>query len=302
MVITSAKTNKVYDANINALRKAMGVSGETLDFLNDSAPIIAYIEGLNRSPNTKKIIYISIVSRLGQGGTFAPLDPLLDSSGGKARGEGAYASPYKTKMNAYNQQQRDIYERQELSVTEQEKWLAWPQVLKAVERHRCSVASLMDFQDQLILSLYTLQAPVRLDYGDMRVVATEPEKPSGNYLVALPEPYFLFTEYKTAAKYGAVRIKVSPPLLKVIQEWRTLLPDNDFLLVSAKGAPLGETALGKRIIDLFTRMTGKAVGISMLRHSFVSHSREGEAPLSAQTALADSMMHSNSMSQLYRRL
>ena len=205
-------------------------------------------------------------------------------------------------MDFYNQAQRDIYERQELSVTEQEKWLAWPQVLKAVERHRCSVASLMEFQDQLILSLYTLQAPVRLDYGDMRVVATEPEKPSGNYLVALPEPYFLFTEYKTAVKYGAVRIKVSPPLLKVIKEWRDLLPDNDFLLVGPKGAPLGEIALGRRIIDLFTRMTGKAVGISMLRQSFVSHSRKAEAPLATQTALADSMMHSNSMSQLYRRL
>ena len=283
MVITSDKTNKVYDGNIRALRKALN-GGEGLAFLYHDH-VVRHIEGLDRSLNTKKIIYISIVSRL-QADPATPPHVL---------------EVYKTKMNEYNLAQKRIYERQELSATEQEKWLPWPEVLKAVETHRCGVADLMGFQDHLILSLYTLQAPVRLDYGDMRVVATEPEKPSGNYLVLGTEE-FLFTEYKTAAKYGAVRIKVAAPLLEIIREWRNLLPDQEFLLMGPKGGPIGEIALGRRIIDLFRALTGKAIGVAMLRHSFVSHSRKGEAPLCTQTALASSMLHSNSMSQLYRRL
>jgi len=142
--------------------------------------------------------------------------------------------------------------------------------------------------------------PVRLDYGDMKVVAVEPAEPVGNYLVWGRKPYFYFSDYKTFKVYGVIRIKLRSALIDVLEEW---LPySGEHLLVDRSGGALGPVALGQLIISTFQKHCGKKVGVSMLRHSYISYIRAKELPIKQSDALAHQMMHSPKMSMIYRKI
>jgi hypothetical protein len=72
--------------------------------------------------------------------------------------------------------------------------------------------------------------------------------------------------------------------------------------VDRSGSPLGAVALGQLIISTFQKHCGKKVGVSMLRHSYISYVRAKELPIKKSDALAHQMMHSPKMSMIYRKI
>lgn len=281
----SAYTSGTYERAIATVRKGLGVEGQSLDFLDDSAAVIAWIDGSKYATNSRKTFYIAIVSTLKNNDLF----PFAEAD-------------YRTKMNSLNEQVATKALDQELTESEKTKYLIWPQILEAYEKIRLAVHDLDSFQNYLIASLYVLQPPERLDYAEMRIVTEEPAEHGANYLVWNANPYFLLTDYKTYKKYGARR---SPPLPKalcdVIREWRTMV-DDDYLLIGSNGLPMQPWELGQRLIRTFESCTGKSVGVNILRHSYDSWLRRHELSLKASAELALSMGHSQQMSHLYRRL
>jgi integrase len=210
---------------------------------------------------------------------------------------------YKARMDSLNAEVAIKAKDQELSEAEKAKYLEWPQILEAYERIRLAAHDLQTFQEYLIVSLYVLQPPVRLDYAEMRIVTEEPAEHGANYLVWNNEPYFLYTDYKTYSSKGggAKRVPLSADLCDVIQEWRTLMHD-DYLLIGANGLPMKEWDLGQTLIRTFEKHSGKSVGANILRHSRDSWLRRNEMTYNQSKLLANQMMHSQTMSHLYRRL
>ena len=285
--MSSVYTSLTYERSIATVRKGLGVEGDTLDFLDDADAVIAWIDGSKYKPNSKKTYYIAIVATLKKNDLF----PFA-------------LEQYKAKMDTLNNEVAVKAMDQQLSEAEKAKYLEWPQILEAYERIRLAAHDLQTFQEYLIASLYVLQPPVRLDYANMRVVNEEPAMSvaqGANYLVLSKNPYFLFTDYKTYNNHGAQRIPLSAGLCDVIQEWRTLMHD-DYLLIGTNGGPMKEWDLGQTLIRTFEKHSGKSVGANILRHSYDSWMRRNEMTYKQSSTLANQMMHSQSMSHLYRRL
>ena len=272
---------RTYTRMINILRKAFGLPDDDIDFLKDSKKVIDWIESSKYALNSRKAIYIAIVA------TLKSVD-------------GSNVEPYRQQMDKANTQVSDNYNDQTLSKSEELKWLPWSQILDAVEKARLAVEDIWTLQEYVVLALYTLQAPARLDYGEMKVVLVEPANPVGNYLVWSKRPYFYFSEYKTFKVYGVMKIELSPALANVLEEWLPYIYQH--LLEDRQGAPLGAVALGQLIISTFQKHCGKKIGVSMLRHSYISYVRSKELPIKKSDALARMMMHSPQMSVIYRKI
>lgn len=283
--MSSAYTSLTYERSVATIRKGLGIEGDTLDFLDDADAVIAWIDSSKYATNSRKTFYIAIVSTLKNNDLF----PFA-------------VEQYRAKMDTLNNQVATKAKDQELTDAEKAKYLEWPQILEAYEKIRLAVHDLQSFQDYLLISLYVLMPPERLDYAKMRIVSEEPAEHGANYLIWNSKPYFLLTDYKTYSKYGAKR---SPPLPKalcdIIRQWRTLV-DDEYLLLDGNGGPMPEWLLGQTIISVFEKFTGKKVGANILRHSYESWRRKGEMSFKESAELARQMGHSLTMSQLYRRL
>lgn len=283
----SEKTHRIYEAALLKLKKHF--NAPDLSFLSDASGVIAYIESLDASDNTKKIYYITLRRTLKE---------WSDKTDAVKQAE----EQYKNKMDDYNAKAREIMERQELSDREAALWLDWSEVLKARERAFETATDIHTYQDAIILSLYSHNVPARLDYSPMQVVAQEQDQLEGNLLVVGPSSMeFVIREYKTAKRYGTQRIPVAKPLKSILRNWLELNPSG-WLLCSQDGTPMTEAQLANRIRTIFQRLTGKPIGVNILRHSFVSHLRRAETPFKQQQEIAQAMMHSCSMNTFYRRI
>lgn len=282
----SQKTLRIYEACLKRLRDHFHSSD--LSFLNNSDDVIAMIEGLEVSDNTKKIYFIAVKSTLRD---------IPEKSEVTKKAEKAYQA----KMDEFNRRAYEKMERQELDEREKALWINWRDVIKAREKAYDTATDIHSFQDYVILALYTMLPPARLDYSPMRVVSTLEGNSEGNLLlVSQTGMEFIMREYKTAKKYGQRIIKVSKPLEKVLRDWLELNPSG-WLLCTQDGLPMTEESLSRRIRTIFERLVGKSVGVNILRHSFVSFLRKGEPSLKHQKEVANVMGHSISMSQLYKK-
>lgn len=282
--MTSLFTSATYERSIATVRKGLGVLGASIDFLEDADRVIAWIDSSNYATNSKKTFYIAIVSTLKKNELFPDALEL-----------------YRAKMDSLNKQVQDTMEEQKLSPAEQDKYLEWPKILEAYERIKEAVHDLASFQDYLIVSLYVLLPPVRLDYANMQVVKKEPAEHGANYLVWNKKPYFLFTDYKTYKHQGAQRTPLPKELCDIIRTWFAMV-DDTMLLISSKGGPMQEWELGQTLISVFEKYTGKKIGANILRHSHDTWAHRKEMSFKKSANLAKMMMHSQTMAQLYRRL
>jgi hypothetical protein len=299
LVSPSPHTLATYNRSIAQIRKAVAPLTPLNDysFLSNHEAIISWIVGTDYSTNSKKTFYISLVSKL-KGLCLVGDDGMSEAAGA-----------YRAKMDALNSSIRENAESQELSETEKAKYLPWPQVMECLEKVRLAVFDAWTFQQYLIVALYCLTPPVRLDYAGMKIISNKemiqagrpPQDTSCNYLVLGDKPYFIFNKYKTEKRYGAQMVMIPPALYEIIDEWRDMV-DDEYLLINQNGQPMPEWQLGQTITEVFKKHSGKAVGVNVLRHSFISFNREGEPSFKTTQALAQSMMHSPEMNQLYRKL
>jgi integrase len=278
----SEHTKSTYERSLKILRAAVGVE-DGIDFLNDSAKVIEWISSSKYALNSRKVFYIAIVSTLKNAGLSEAL------------------AAYKAKMDEMNKEVAEKAEEQALTPEEAEKFVEWPEILAVLPKLEAEVSDLASLQDYMIASLYTLMPPVRLDYAEMKVAAVEPEKPDTNYLIMSKKPYFLLTQYKTAKKWGALRLTIPKKLLEIIKEWLNFVGD-DFLISPASHKPMPPWELGKTIVRVFKKHLGKDVGVNVLRHSHTTWLRRNEMSLKESKDLAKAMQHSVGMSQLYRRI
>jgi len=266
------------------IRKGLGIESG-LEFLKDSKKVIDWISSSKYATNSRKVFYIAIVSTLKKAELYP--EAWLE---------------YKAKMDELNRSVNIASEEQTLTEKESEKFVEWPLVLKTLEDIQADVSDLASFQDYLIVSLYTLMPPVRLDYAEMKVATAEPENPDCNYLIMNKNPYFLLTQYKTAKKYGATRLPIPKNLLAIINEWLEMNDSEDFLISPNSLKPMPPWELGQTIIRVFKKHLNKDVGVNVLRHSHATWLRRNEMSLKESKELAKAMQHSVGMSQLYRRI
>ena len=284
----STRSKEVYTTMLNTLRKHLQKDND--DYLLDAQPVIDWIEASKYANNTKKMYYIAIVNKIRTG---------EDERTKKA------LELYRPKMESYNMKQQEIYEKQELNDKEKEKFLPWKDVLEVRRKLEEAAHDLFSFQEYLLVCLYTMVPPIRLDYAYMKVVEGLPTDTSGNYLAILPRNQykFILNEYKTARAYGQTTWDAPPCLAKVLKQWFSMfLETPEYLLWSHGETPMSETVLSNTIRSIFMRHANKPATVTTLRQSFVSQQRKGELPLRKLKSMAKQMCQSVDMNCLYRRL
>ena len=214
-------------------------------------------------------------------------------------------------------------EAQKLPETKQENLLTWEEVQKtyeeAVKQHNAGMLSL---QYLLIVALYSLTTPVRLDYANMIYVrhkslgtipfeetelegnvAYEPqiEDKKENYCWLGKSPRFIFNAYKTAGKYHQVTLPIPDRLHKLLrthaEQWNrnsTEQPKYVFL-----GTP---NALGKALSRTFMLLSKKSVTVNLLRHARVDffYRNTSNPSIKQKKELAEQMLHSYTEQERYR--
>jgi hypothetical protein len=283
----SEKSVKSYTACLNKLKTGLSCDEEGF---KDHKKVIDWIEGQGYSLNTKKLYYIALVSLLTRKN-----DTTFD----------ACVEEFRKKMMGYNAEQQNIYENQEMTEKEKAKYSSWAEILELREKLWGLVEDYWSFQDYMILCLYTMIPPLRLDFAEMQVLSSEQdnENQTGNYLVLGKSSKFVLQDYKTSKKYGKLEIAIPKPLQKVLEYWRTTFaPDAEYLLFARTGEPMNDACLGNLVRTLFMKHLGKPTGITMLRHAFVNQERAGDKKLRRQQEIARLMAHSVGMNVLYRRV
>lgn len=146
-----------------------------------------------------------------------------------------------------------------------------------------------EWLDYVITSLYTLNPPIRNNYGDMKVFKRRDDRRKGNELVwRVKNPIIVMRDYKNAGTNGAVELPISKSLQKVITEWFNHLK---VIPSHILGAKYSDTQTTKLVAGAFGK--GKFIGIDNLRHAFIQHHLPAIATdTRARKNLADRMLHS----------
>jgi integrase len=226
-----------------------------------------------------------------------------------------YESPYK-KWLEYHGEISDKIEKQyksnEPTETQKNKYLTFDEMHTVLKRmsekdpHRTRDESV----DYCLIAMYSEIAPLRSDFGKIRVYTRERDITDRNYVVLgdeAEESYFVSNHYtKTqTAKDGTMkpskRIAISTSLRKIFVDSCTRWP-RKYLFVSRRGQEFETSAAySKFVITVYKKHFGKPVGTSMLRHIYVTEKiNSNEMSVADRESVADAMGHSRNMQDLYK--
>lgn len=265
-------TQKQYDARIRILNDA----GFT-DFLKNPDKVVDFINGQSDKFSTRKVYLSAVLSTI----TDKTKTPMV----------------YRDALKAFFKEQTEKAESNELTEDQKKNEMDWDSILdvqKALAADDDRNAPM--WKAYVAVSLYTLNDPVRANYGDMTVQHLRPSGVGNELVWGGPKPHFIFRDYKTSDTYGDTVVPVSPALKKVLEEWFEHLGKIPEYILDVKYSNI---VLSNYIRDVFKRITGKPVGVNLLRHAritkFLSAPKKGKA----KKDLAEKMMHSRSTQDTY---
>lgn len=208
-----------------------------------------------------------------------------------------FPDAYQKRIDELYNRQNDRDLDQNLSEKLKEKFVPYDklaEVQKELEEKKDKTDK--QWLDYVITSLYTLNPPIRNNYGDMKVFKRRDTRRKGNELIwRNKNPIIVMRDYKNAGTNGAVELPISKPLQKVIGEWFNHLK---VLPSHVLGAKYSDSQATKLIAGAFGK--GKFVGIDNLRHAFIQHHLPDIATdTRARKNLADRMLHSVERQQAY---
>ena len=210
-----------------------------------------------------------------------------------------FPTEYQEEIDRLYGKQNEKDKKQELTEKQVSNYVPYEKLL-AIQKHLAEKEDKTDkeWKHYVVASLYTLQPPVRADYGEMIVVKKRLGGRSGNELIWKQKAgtFFLFREYKTKGTYGEIEIRVAPALVSVLEQWFAHLGKTPRYLLGKSITP--NDLLGE-IQDTF-KSTKKVVGVNLLRHAYIQHHLPDIATnTKKREELAAMMLHSVDRQQAY---
>ena len=270
-------TTKVkYDQAIARLRAAK------LDIENDTEGVLAWIK--SKGGESAQKVYLSAIKY----------------ELGKSDKPFYMPDAYQHEIDRLYGRQNEKDKDQELSAKQVANFVPFTE-LKLVQQRLAAKKDKTDQEwlDYVVSSLYTLNPPVRADYGEMNVFSRRNAARTGNELIwKETNPVFLFRDYKTKSTYGPIEIGLTEPLIAVIKQWFEHLGGVPTHLLNA--AYDTNALLG--VISNAFKSTGKQIGVNLLRHAYIKHHFPGLVSIRAKEQLAKAMMHSREKQEHYNSL
>jgi hypothetical protein len=243
----------------------------------EPAKVVAYLQENYTKYNTRKSFLSAIYSTYEDSATIPKI--------------------YKDAMKKEFELQKVKEESQELTPEQDANYLSWKDIT-AVQKQLASKKDKTNTEwlEYLVVSLYTLTSPVRADYGVMKIVKSGKDKSKFNLFVNIKKPYFIFRDYKTAERYGQVKVLAPKPLVKVITEWFEYINQIPEYLLGNTYNPI---VLSNFIRRTFKKYTDKSVGINLIRHAYITEYFPTLKTIKDKKEVARRMMHSKNTQELY---
>jgi integrase len=200
-----------------------------------------------------------------------------------------FPNAYQKRIDELYGKQNEQDNKQELKPKLLEKFVQYDKLMEAQKKLAATDKTEKQWVDYVVASLYTLNPPLRNEFGDMKVFKRRDTRRKGNEMIWSKKPIIIMRDYKTNGTTGEVEIPISKELREVIASWFSHLGGIPPYVLGTK---YGDTASLKLIASAFGT-TGKFVGIDNLRHSYIQHHLPAIATnLEKRTILADRMLHS----------
>ena len=222
---------------------------------------------------------------------------------------------YKKLLSKLNEEYNLKIDSHEKSEKQQDNWVKLDDLKKGLslfkkeikdreikDKEKLTKKDMILLKKYLVVALYTLQPPVRLNYANMAIINSEKDiEHSKNYLLVKGrnKKTLIFQEYKTAKTNGRVDKVVNKELNSILNLYLKY-HKSKYLILDAKGSPITANGLGKLITSSF-KFTGKSVTLNLLRHIYIS-SKIDLDQIKAQKKMANDMMHSIGMQEDYAKV
>lgn len=192
-------------------------------------------------------------------------------------------------------------EKNVIDEKDKEKLMEWKDIMEKAEDYANSDNTTP--KEKLIISLYYLSPPRRLEYADLVLINKFypfDDLSNRNYLTVRQENGFnvfdiTINDYKTAEHYGSFyrTIDNTQKIWKYWNNWYENLKDNE--KNSEEEIPVfgfSRDRMGKILIQLSTRFLIKPINLNMLRHNFINWFLSSPRSLELKTLTAWEMGHS----------
>lgn len=198
------------------------------------------------------------------------------------------------------------YQKQELSATQQKKYIPMAKVRRffaEVKRQAAdidlwnqktwSTADRQLAQKVLMLALHgNTEPPPRLEFARLRYVS-EPGQLPGNVLYRTKKAWRArITVGKTASVAKPFDIKFSKATARLLNKYAKKIQYGDFVFTSKNNEPLSPNTYGKKLQGYYRARFNKPVGAGMLRVIYLSEKHKDIPRLRELQNTADKMMHS----------
>ena len=193
--------------------------------------------------------------------------------------------------------------KQEKTPKQKENWLEWKDVLRVRVELKKEQDTYGQHLHYLILCLYTMIPPLRLDWATGIIHNTEAPVPAEGNVLDLKNNCFHLRNYKTARTHGALTLPIPEDLQIVLKDSLTRFP-RKAVLGQARNMdlPINAANLSQHLLNIFQKKAGRRISVQILRRSFVSHQMAGEPSLAEQERRATALGHTFAVHQLYRKL
>jgi hypothetical protein len=217
----------------------------------------------------------------------------------KCANQAKYAK-FKKFFEEVSAEMTERYDNNEPSERQKEAYMPYAEVIR--KRDALDHKSI----EYLILCLYTMIPPLRADFGNVRIMKSEPKedaKNKGNYLV-VKKSYMrlVLNEFKSKSKHMERYDKVLPrDLENVIRESLTSHPRTHLIVSPRTEKPFERDntfiVYTGRILE---KALGKPVTISMMRHIYVSSLDMNKLTSGEKKEMSRDMLHSVETNDRYR--
>ena len=222
---------------------------------------------------------------------------------------------YKMELEKVNKDYQDIISSHEKSEKQKTNWSTLDELKEIFNKYKKQInknnfkskdtLNSKDFNflsNYVIVALYTLIPPTRLDYAPMKIIKNEKEDDNkGNYLVnkSRNQKHFIISEYKSSKTYGKQIIKIPSELNSIINLYLKFHKDTDSFLLNSRGQHLTANGLSKLLTSSFSRFSNnKKITLNLLRHIVISENVKLTKD-TAESKLANAMQHSEATQQTY---
>jgi len=271
---------------VRNLSVLMGVSAEdfvSFEWLRDTKKVINFINSYNKWKTAN--------SRVAQVQAISSILFTLDNFKSTYEFYSGYSTKERQKIN------NDLL-LNKVTAKEAKNILPWSR-LKNLYKKKGIVG-----RDKLILGLYTIMPPRRIEDVSLLRLASSKKGLSENYnyVIMGKKPIIQYNKYKTSKTYGKVNLPIPRALQALLKRYisdEDLAP-SDFLFSTKKGTPYRN--FQQVVSGTFKKYTGKAISADLLRHAFISDFLKTKRSLQEKKLLAIAMAHSVDTQARYDRL